>query len=250
MSSDNKIPSNAGKLYPLPPITPPPHWQGDKSKLAATMQQPTVDEVVAARRVSQPGAGFNTSRFLFELIVRSIVQLGGQPATYREVETLANSIGPRVFETWGEAAKRLCFGGDDHVHDLMKTGKVVGEEMDYTLPRVGPQWGSRPEKDKTFRWRDPTVGEMIEDSGGQDIMGLESYPEDLVGLLSDYQFRKILRRITKVGGVEMSDEEKARWLRDAGPVAFLNIQAMSGMRTSVPAQERASFLAAIDLDSE
>ena len=48
MSNDNKIPSNAGKLYILPAITPPPHWQGDRTKLQATMQQPTVDEVPLA----------------------------------------------------------------------------------------------------------------------------------------------------------------------------------------------------------
>ena len=249
MSNDNKIPSNAGKLYPLPAITPPPHWQGDRTKLQATMQQPTVDEVVAARRISQPGSDFNTNRFLFELIVRSIVQLGGQPASYRDAEQTATALGVRVFETWGEAAKKLCFGGDEAVNDLMRTGKVVGDQVEYTLPKVGPLWGTRSEKDKTFRWRDPTVGEIIEDSG-QDIMGLESYPEDLVGLLSDSQFRRVLRRIVSIGGVEMTDEDKARWLRQAGPIAYLNIQAMSGMRQSVPAQERASFLAAIDLDSE
>lgn len=242
-----KPPSNVGKVYILPPLKPPPHWTGDRANLTARMQQVTVDECVAARRMAQPGASFNVQRFIFELIIRSIVQLGSKQAPeYREIEGVVKSLGQRVFDTWGQAAQKLNSGGDAHVDELMLTGKVVGEDTEYTLVRPGPLW-QRPEKEKTFRWRDPSVGEII-DGADDDMAGLESYPPDLIGLLADGQFRRLLKRIVLVGGAEMSDEDKARWLRDAGVQSFMAIVAMSGLRGQVEAKERASFLDAVKDD--
>lgn len=243
-----KPPSNVGKIFNLPALKPPPHWTGDRANLTVRMQQVTVDECVAARRMAQPGASFNVQRFIYELIIRSIVQLGPKPnPEYREVEGVVKSLGARVFDTWGQAAQKLNSGGDSHVDELMATARVAGEDTEFTLVRPGPLWGSRPEKDKTFRWRDPTVGEII-DGADDDMTGLENYPQDLIGLLADGQFRRLMKRIVAVGGAELSDEDKARWLRDAGVQSFMAIVAMSGLRGQVEAKERASFLDAVTDD--
>lgn len=263
-------PDNEGPERELPELrNMPPAWKSrapivsHDADRTIVMQSLSMANALQARRAATRGSVLGDAAYKHQMLARSIVKIGGQKVTYQQVMTFLDAIGKANYSFLHTAAMRLNFIRAEHMQVLMDTAKHVGPDSIFTIPAeaVGPRWSKRTpivslDADRTFTWRDATVGEEIEldmrpGSDHLDAMlqatlgGGEVATKPRSELLDNDIFRKVFLSIRTVGGKPVSDEQKAQWAEDLGWQCSTILTTIFGMRSKVPEDDRERFLKAI-----